>query len=64
MILNIILVLVSFAFSFIISYVFVSLFVYKKSKSMLYDVFSYFFALSNVMLISMIIEIAEYGTFM
>lgn len=52
---------VSFIFSFLISYVFISMYVYKERKKIWYDSFSYVFSLSNIMLLSMILEIANIG---
>lgn len=49
--------------SFLISYVFLSLYVYSEAKVFWKDTFSYFYGLSNTLFIILIIQIAEFGDF-
>ena len=51
----------SFLFSFAISHIFLSMFILRQRKSIKEDTFSFMFSLSNIMLLSMIIEISEIG---
>lgn len=52
---------VSFLFCFVISYIFLSMYVYQVKKKFFYDAFSYVFGLSNIMLLSMVLDIADIG---
>lgn len=61
MILNILLILVSLILSFIVSYIFLSLYVYDKSNRKILDKFSYIYSLSNTLFISILLEIADIG---